>query len=370
MPRPATRSSTRLAQAPQAKLYTTLKASKASVAGVTKRKVSGKSAAAAPAPAPVPAPLSPAPTNAPLSPAPAAIPAAIDTTETSILSQALTHLTTQAPALAPLIAAHPCHLFSPAGLAARVDPFEALVSSIVSQQVSGAAAKSIKARLLALFAPSAISTDSPSSTPPAAAFPTPAVILATPLETLRTAGLSGRKAEYLHALAEAFQSGALNPALFESGTDEEITAALTAVRGIGAWSAEMFLMFALKRLDVFSTGDLGIQKGMASFCLGRNVSREAGKGKKGKWKFMTEAEMVEQAERYRPYRSVFCWYMWRVGDVVVDAMGGDGEGEGEAKVVKKGVKKAAVRKKAVKKAVGGNAFDEPPKEEKVEETVV
>lgn len=92
---------------------------------------------------------------------------------------------------------------------------------------------------------------------------------------------------------------------------------LIAVRGLGKWSVEMFACFGLKRMDVLSTGDLGVQRGMARF-YGKNVGK--GKEKKGKWKYMSEEEMLERSEVFRPYRSLFMWYMWRVGDVDVGSV--------------------------------------------------
>lgn len=119
-------------------------------------------------------------------------------------------------------------------------------------QVSGAAAKSIKARFVALFN---------ASEPDASfhVFPTPASVSTTPLETLRTAGLSQRKAEYIQGLAEKFASGELTAEMLVEGAYEEVFEKLIAVRGLGKWSVEMFACFGLKRLDVFSTGDLGVQ---------------------------------------------------------------------------------------------------------------
>ncbi len=90
---------------------------------------------------------------------------------------------------------------------------------------------------------------------------------------------------------------------------EEVLEKLIAVRGLGRWSVEMFACFALKRMDVFSSGDLGVQRGMAAF-VGRDVAKLKAKG--GKWKYMSEKEMEEIADRFRPYRTVFMWYMWRV----------------------------------------------------------
>jgi hypothetical protein len=88
---------------------------------------------------------------------------------------------------------------------------------------------------------------------------------------------------------------------------------LVAVRGLGAWSVEMFMCFALKRMDVFSTGDLGVQRGMAAY-VGKDVKKLKAKGG-GKWKYMSEKDMLETAEKFRPYRSLFMWYMWRIEEV-------------------------------------------------------
>ncbi|KAK3296744.1 DNA glycosylase [Chaetomium fimeti] len=255
------------------------------------------------------------------------------TTTTSLLEEACAHLIKVDARMKPLIDAHHCRIFSPEGLAEQVDPFEALCSSIISQQVSGAAAKTIKGRFIALFDPtsnssssSTTTTTTPSSEPAATAddvsastppFPRPDAVAATALETLRTAGLSQRKAEYIQGLATQFAAGELTGQLLADAPYEDVLARLTAVRGLGRWSVEMFACFALKRLDVFSTGDLGVQRGMAAF-VGRDVARLKAKG--GKWKYMGEREMEEVAERFRPYRSLFMWYMWRVLETDVSTM--------------------------------------------------
>lgn len=90
-------------------------------------------------------------------------------------------------------------------------------------------------------------------------FPAPAQVLAHDLPTLRTAGLSQRKAEYIQGLAEKFDSGELSAQMLVSASDDELIEKLVAVRGLGRWSVEMFACFGLKRMDVFSTGDLGVQ---------------------------------------------------------------------------------------------------------------
>ena len=169
----------------------------------------------------------------------------------TLLEKAVAHLIATDPRLAPVIEKHPCRLFSPEGLAEEIDPFRSLVSSIIGQQVSGAAAKSIKDRFVALF-----NVDGGGGEK---RFPTPEEIVRIDIATLRTAGLSQRKAEYIQGLAQKFASGELSARMLLNASDQELVDKLTAVRGLGLWSVEMFACFALKRIDVFSTGDLGVQ---------------------------------------------------------------------------------------------------------------
>ena len=122
-----------------------------------------------------------------------------------------------------------------------------LFKLIIYHQVSGQAAASIRIKFTALF----------EDTHPA--FPSPAQVIQKDLPTLRTAGLSQRKAEYISGLAEKFASGELTAQMLVSASDEELIEKLVAVRGLGRWSVEMFACFGLKRMDVFSTGDLGVQ---------------------------------------------------------------------------------------------------------------
>jgi len=158
------------------------------------------------------------------------------------------------PSLQPLIERHYCRVFCPEGLAEECDPFKSLCSGIMAQQVSGAAASSIKRKFVSLF-PKSVAE--PAKEPPS--FPTPAQVAACSVPFLRQAGLSERKAEYIKGLAEKFDSGELGAAMLLNASDEEVLEKLTAVRGLGKWSVEMFACFGLKRMDIFSTGDLGVQ---------------------------------------------------------------------------------------------------------------
>lgn len=202
------------------------------------------------------------------------------TTTENLLDEACAHLVKIDARMKPLVDAHRCHMFSPEGLAEKIDPFESLCSGIISQQVSVAAAKAIKARFVALF-----DEADAASAPTHKRFPHPSQVAATSLERLRTAGLSQRKAEYIQGLAEKFASGELTAQLLADAPYEEVVEKLVAVRGLGKWSVEMFACFGLKRMDVFSLGDLGVQRGMAVF-VGRDVAKLKAKG--GKWKYMSE----------------------------------------------------------------------------------
>jgi DNA-3-methyladenine glycosylase II len=100
-------------------------------------------------------------------------------------------------------------------------------------------------------------------------------------------------------LAEKFTLGELSARMLIEASDEELLEKLVAVRGLGRWSVEMFACFALKRMDIFSTGDLGVQRGMAAY-TGKDVNKLKAKG--GKWKYMSEQDMLDIANRFVPYR--------------------------------------------------------------------
>ena len=175
------------------------------------------------------------------------------TTTGHILEEACAHLVKQEPRLQPLIERYHCKIFSRAGLLEECDPFKSLCSGIMAQQVSGAAASSIKRKFIALFhSPQDRQEDM-------LPFPIPSQVAGCSVPFLRQAGLSERKAEYIKGLAEKFASGELSAAMLINASDEEVLEKLTAVRGLGRWSVEMFACFGLKRMDILSTGDLGVQ---------------------------------------------------------------------------------------------------------------
>ena len=192
---------------------------------------------------------------------------------------AIRHLQSVDKKLAPVIERHGHPTIEPS-----TDAVRSLARAIVSQQLSGKAAATIWDRVVALY--------------PGRKFPRAAAILATPDAALRGAGLTGAKAAALKDLARHVVEKKLVPARLPAATDEEIAAMLLPVRGIGPWSVDMFLMFALARLDVLPVGDLGIRQGM---------QRHFGLRK------LPEADrMTRLAAPWRPYRSVAAWYMWRL----------------------------------------------------------
>ena len=174
--------------------------------------------------------------------------------------------------------------FGEARLQSRGDAFTTLARSIVGQQISVKAAQSVWEKFAAL-------------TGGAAARIRPATVLALDLPALRTAGLSARKAEYLSDLARHFETGEVHVSQWAQMDDETIIDELVAIRGIGRWTAEMFLIFHLMRPNVLPLDDLGLLKGISlSYFSGEPVSR---------------AEARELGEGWSPYRSVATWYLWR-----------------------------------------------------------
>lgn len=177
-------------------------------------------------------------------------------TTNTLLDTALAHLKQHdyTGRLTPYLTKFHCKVFDAEGLAAPIDPFRSLASGIIAQQVSGAAASSIKSKFIGLFS---ASPEHNYIGPPS--FPPPALVAEMPIPTLRTAGLSQRKAEYIQGLAQHFTSGTLSAEMLATASDDQVMQKLIAVRGLGKWSVEMFACFDLKRMDVFSTGDLGVQ---------------------------------------------------------------------------------------------------------------
>jgi DNA-3-methyladenine glycosylase II len=166
-------------------------------------------------------------------------------------------------------------------LVRRGEPFMTLARAICGQQISVKAAQSVWNRVCLCLEQNI----------------TPEAVVATDRKKLRACGLSDRKTEYIADLAQHFADGRIHARDWPRMSDEEIIAELTDVRGIGRWTAEMFLMFNLLRPDVFPLDDLGLQKGIqAAYFKGRKTSLK---------------RMKKLGEGWRPWRSVATWYLWR-----------------------------------------------------------
>ena len=168
--------------------------------------------------------------------------------------------------------------------------FSTLVRSIVYQQLAGAAARAIHGRLILALGGEV----------------TPERMVALTPETMRAAGLSARKAASLQDLAAKVLDGTvpLDPRMLARESNEEIVARLSTVRGIGKWSAEIFLIFQLRRLDVWPTGDLGVRKG---YGLAWQIPAP------------TPRQLDLLGEPYHPYRTVVAWYCWRAAQLYAGA---------------------------------------------------
>lgn len=194
--------------------------------------------------------------------------------------QACAELAATCPAMAELVARYPASV-----LRTRGESFETLLRAIVGQQISIAAADAIWARLAAL-----LDTTSP------------AAVAAVAPDALRACGFSQRKVEYAQDLAQHFLDGRIRPAQFDALDDEAVIRELVAVRGIGRWTAEMYLIFNLCRPDVWPVDDIGLQKALVQ--IHGLDARPA------------LAVFRQMGERYRPWRSVATWYLWRMLDPV------------------------------------------------------
>lgn len=200
------------------------------------------------------------------------------------LAKAYRHLRESDPRLGALIDEHGAYTPRP-----NPDPYVALVRSIFFQQLAGAAASAIMRRTFALFGDEERTPD-------------PADFLRASDEDLRSAGLSRQKTGYLRDLAQHVVDGRLRFDQVDGMDDAEVIKHLTAVKGIGEWSAHMFLMFHLGRPDVLPVGDLGVRKGMQAV-YGLRKEPDAKRASK-------------IGAPWAPYRSVGAWYMWRAVETV------------------------------------------------------
>ncbi|HYA94858.1 MAG TPA: DNA-3-methyladenine glycosylase [Terriglobales bacterium] len=198
------------------------------------------------------------------------------------MRHAVSHLKKSDPVLAAII-----ERVGPCKLTFREPTFESMVRSIAFQQLNGKAARSIYDRLVAAAGGSL----------------TPESILALTPDKMRAAGLSRQKLSYIRDLAERTKSGEIDFARLPEMSDEKVIEHLTRVKGIGVWSAQMFLMFALRRPNVLPTADYGV--------------RAAIKKHYRKRKLPDHNYIVKLARAWHPYCSVACWYLWRSGETTI-----------------------------------------------------
>ena len=166
------------------------------------------------------------------------------------------------------------------------DYFQSLLRSIVFQQLSGKAAQTIYERILNLL--------------PKTTNLCPNEILKLDKDEMRKAGLSFQKINYVRNLADYFENNSFQKKDVESMTDEEISKELIQIKGIGQWTEDMFLMFTLNRADILPYKDLGIQKGIMQILNMKNLP--------------SKKKMENYSRKWKPYRTIACWYLWRIAD--------------------------------------------------------
>ncbi|NIP62329.1 MAG: DNA-3-methyladenine glycosylase 2 family protein [Nitrosopumilaceae archaeon] len=160
--------------------------------------------------------------------------------------------------------------------------FECLVEAIITQQLSGAAAKSISSQFRNIYN---------------SRFPKPSDVAGTSVTKLKKAGLSSMKIRYIKNLSRSIVRGEIDLNKISKLSDEEIIAELTKLKGIGKWTVEMFLIFSLGRIDVLPVDDLGLQKGIAKLYNMSNLPKKR------------DIEII--AEKWKPYRTIATWYLWK-----------------------------------------------------------
>ncbi len=168
----------------------------------------------------------------------------------------------------------------------KQDYFQSLLRSIVFQQLSGKAAQTIYERFVNLI--------------PKTSNLCPNEVLKLDKEDMRKAGLSFRKIDYLRNLADYFENNSFQKKDVEKMSDQEISKELIQIKGIGQWTVDMFLMFTLNRADILPCTDLGIQKGIMKILNMKNLP--------------SKKKMENCSRKWRPYRTIACWYLWRMVD--------------------------------------------------------
>lgn len=196
------------------------------------------------------------------------------------LATAATYLSKADPALAPIIAQHGICTIEP-----HSNYYHQLINSIIGQQLSVKAARSIRTKFYALFDGDEL--------------PTPEAILEKSVEELRAVGFSYAKARYVQDLALHVLDGRLSFSTIDQLNNQEVTTKLTAVKGVGEWTAHMFMMFSMGRLDILPVGDLGIKNGIKQL-YDQDLAPSPDKIRE-----------IAIQNNWHPYESVACWYVWR-----------------------------------------------------------
>lgn len=210
------------------------------------------------------------------------------------MRRAIAHLKQCDPVMASIIAR-----VGPFRLDRRPATFEAMVRAIVFQQLAGAAARAIYQRLQAACEQAVAGQDTERSLYGGFAI-TPESVLALTEELMRACGLSRQKLSYIRDLAQKTLAREVDFASLPGMSDEEVIAHLTRIKGVGPWSAQMFLIFALGRPDIMPTADLGINMAICKAY--------------GKRKIPKPKQILKFSEKWKPYRSIACWYLWRSVD--------------------------------------------------------
>ena len=210
------------------------------------------------------------------------------------MRKAVTHLKKSDPVLRAIIES-----VGPCRMEFGTPEFHSLAEAIVYQQLNGKAAVTIFQRFAALAGEPL----------------TPEGILKLTDEQMRAVGLSKQKSAYLKDLAAKTASGLLNFSRLPELPDEEVIEHLIQVKGIGVWTAHMFLIFSLRRPNVLPTGDYGVQMAMFKHYLDGRRAKAAKKSRKRKIKLPKPAQMEKIAKSWEPYRSIACWYLWRSLDI-------------------------------------------------------
>lgn len=197
----------------------------------------------------------------------------------NVYQQAADHLRKHDSVLAPVIIKYGLCTMRP-----HKNYYQELVESIIGQQISVKAGTAIRKRFVDLFG---------------GTFPKPQAILEKSVDELRTTGLSRGKATYVRDLAQHVVDGMVRFDHLDSLSNDEVIAKLTPVKGIGEWTAHMFLMFCMGRLDVLAHGDLGVRLGIQKLYKLKNLPSP------------TEVQKLALKNKWHPYESIACWYVWQ-----------------------------------------------------------